>query len=64
MHNFSTWVMPISNYIMSIKYFWKLYNMNERKSELITDVLNLKDKQFDELAEWFYSSCVLKCKVY
>ncbi len=64
MHNSDTRVIPIGNYIMSTEYFWKLYNMYKGKSELTIDVLNPKNKQSDELAKRFYSSCVLKCKVY
>ncbi len=43
--------MLIGNYIILTKHFWKLYNIYEGKSELITNVLNPKNKQSNELAE-------------
>ena len=60
MHNSGTRIVPIGNYVMSTEHFWQLYTIYGENSELTTDVLNPKDKQSDELAERFYSSCVLK----
>ena len=60
MHNSGTRIVPIGNYVMSTEHLWQLYTIYGGKSRLTTDVLNPKDKQSDELAEWFYSSRILK----
>lgn len=49
---------------MSTEYLWYLKEQYGSKSGLTNEVLNLKDKQADELAERFFSSNILKGNKY
>ncbi len=54
MHNEGARICPIGNFVILTEHLWYLKEKYRNKSGLTNEILNLKDKQADELAERFF----------